>query len=89
MNFKIAATVLQILPNGNMVIHGRQEMRLVNELREVQIKGIVRREDISSANAVNWDKISELRISYGGRGELSDMQAFPWGQQVANKVLPF
>jgi flagellar L-ring protein precursor FlgH len=89
MNFKIAATVVQILPNGNMVLEGRQEMRLVNEVREIAIKGIVRREDISATNVVNWDKISELRVSYGGRGDLSDMQAFPWGHQVANTVLPF
>jgi len=89
IKFKIAATVLQILPNGNMVISGRQEIRLVNEIREIQVKGIIRREDISSSNMISGDKISELRISYGGRGELSDMQAFPWGQQVMNKILPF
>ena len=89
MKFKIAATVLQILPNGNMVIVGRQEIRLVNEVREIQIKGIIRREDVSASNQINGDKISELRISYGGRGELTDMQAFPWGQQVMNKILPF
>ena len=89
INFKIAATVIQVLPNGNMVVHGRQEIRLVNEVREVQVKGIVRREDVSASNVINWDKISELRISYGGRGELTDMQAFPWGQQIMNKVLPF
>lgn len=89
ISFKIAATVMQILPNGNMVITGRQEIRLVNEVREIQLKGIIRREDISASNMINGDKISELRISYGGRGELSDMQAFPWGQQVMNKILPF
>lgn len=89
IKFKIAATVLQILPNGNMVIAGRQEIRLVNEVREIQIKGIVRREDVSASNMIHGDKISELRISYGGRGELTDMQTFPWGQQVMNKILPF
>ncbi len=89
MQFKIAATVLQILPNGNMVIMGRQEIRLVNEVREIQIRGIIRREDVSASNIIGGEKISELRISYGGRGELSDMQSFPWGQQIMNKVLPF
>jgi flagellar L-ring protein precursor FlgH len=89
LNFKIAATIVQILPNGNMVIDGRQEIRVVNEVREIMIRGIVRRADVSAANVINWDKISELRISYGGRGDLSDMQRFPWGQEVMNKVLPF
>jgi flagellar L-ring protein precursor FlgH len=89
MQFKVAAYVLQVLPNGNMVVQGRQEMRLINELREVLVKGIVRKEDISSANTIVGDKIAELRISYGGRGELTDMQAFPIGQQVVNKIMPF
>ncbi|MCX7338503.1 MAG: flagellar basal body L-ring protein FlgH [Alphaproteobacteria bacterium] len=89
MNFKVAASIIQILPNGNMVIQGRQEIRLVNEVREVQVLGIIRREDIASSNTIQGEKISELRISYGGRGELTDMQAFPWGQQVLNKVMPF
>jgi flagellar L-ring protein precursor FlgH len=89
IKFKIAATVLQILPNGNMVIIGRQEIRLVNEVREIQIKGIIRREDVSASNMIGGEKISELRISYGGRGELTDMQSFPWGQQIMNKISPF
>lgn len=89
MQFKMACYVVQMLPNGNMVVQGRQEIRLVNEVREVILKGIIRREDISSNNTVHSDKIAEMRISYGGRGELSDMQSFPIGQQVLNKVMPF
>jgi flagellar L-ring protein precursor FlgH len=86
---RIAATIIQILPNGNMVIMGRQELRLVNEAREIEVKGIVRKEDISSSNTVTSDKIAEMRLAYGGRGELTDMQSFPWGQQIINKVMPF
>ena len=72
-----------------MVIYGRQEIGLVHEIRQVTLKGIVRREDIQASNSINHDKISELRIMYGGRGELTDMQSFPWGQQILNKILPF
>ena len=89
INFRIAATIIQILPNGNMVVDGRQEVRLINEVREIMIKGIVRREDISASNTVNLDKIAELRISYGGRGDLTDLQSQPWGQQIVNKLSPF
>ena len=89
IQFKIACYVVQMLPNGNMVIQGRQEIRLVNELREITIMGIVRREDITSSNTIHSNKIAEMRISYGGRGELSDMQSFPVGQQLLNKVMPF
>ena len=89
MQFTMAAVIVQILPNGNMVIQGREEVRLVNELREIEIKGIIRREDISSNNTVSSQKIANLRISYGGRGDLSDAQSAPWGQQYLNKLLPF
>ena len=89
IQFTMSAIVIQILPNGNMVIQGREEVRLVNELREVEIKGIVRREDIKSSNKINSEKIANLRIGYGGRGDLSDAQQAPWGQQYLNKLLPF
>jgi flagellar L-ring protein FlgH len=89
MQFNMAAVVVQILPNGNMVVQGREEVRLVNELREIEIKGVVRREDISSNNTIPSQKIAQLRISYGGRGDLSDAQSAPWGQQYLNKLLPF
>lgn len=89
VKLKVAAVVTQILPNGNMVIHGRQEVRLVNEVRVIDIKGIVRREDINSGNMVNFEKIAEARISYGGRGDITDMNEFPLAQQILNKASPF
>jgi len=89
MKFKIAAYVTQMLPNGNMVVEGRQEIRLVNEVREVMLKGIIRREDVGTSNTVTSDKIAELRISYSGRGDLSDLQSQPWGAEIINKVNPF
>lgn len=89
MKIKIATTIIQILPNGNMMIHGRQEVRLYNEVRLVDLEGIVRREDITSGNSINFDKVAEARISYGGRGDISDMQNFPVAQQVLNKVSPW
>jgi flagellar L-ring protein precursor FlgH len=89
IKFKIAATIIQILPNGNMVVQGRQEMRLVNEVREIQMKGIIRPEDVSATNTIPSDKVAELRLSYGGRGELTDAQARPWGQQALDAVMPF
>jgi flagellar L-ring protein precursor FlgH len=89
IKFKIATTVIQTLPNGNMVIQGRQEIRLVNEVREIELRGIIRREDISLNNSIPGDKIAELRILYAGRGDLTDAQSAPWGQQVINRLKPF
>lgn len=89
VQFKLAATIIQILPNGNLVISGRQEMRVNYEIRDAQVVGIVRPEDISSANTVPYEKISEARLIYGGRGQLDDIQQAPWGQQILTAISPF
>jgi flagellar L-ring protein FlgH len=85
----VAATVLRVLPNNNLEIAGSQEVRLNNELREMQIRGIVRPEDISSDNTISSDRIAEARIAYGGRGISSDLQRPTWGQDVLNRFAPF
>lgn len=85
---KVAATINQTLPNGNFVISGRQELRVDKELREVLVTGIIRPEDILADNTITYEKIAEARISYGGRGQLSDLQQPPWAQQVLNTLNP-
>lgn len=89
LDVKVAATVTQLLPNGNLVIRGRQEIRVNNEVRELVITGIVRPQDIVATNTVSYEKIAEARISYGGRGQISDVQESPWGQQLFDVISPF
>ncbi len=89
MSFKLAVTIVQILPNGNYVISGRQEMRVNFENREISLTGIVRASDITSANTVSYEKIAEARISYGGRGNIMDYQQPPIGSQIMTHISPY
>lgn len=84
-----AAIVTEILWNNNLVVHGRQEVRINNEVRELLISGIVRPEDIAADNTIDHQKIAEARISYGGRGHISEMQRPPVGQELYDLLWPF
>jgi flagellar L-ring protein FlgH len=85
----VAASVTQVLPNGNLVVVGRQEMRVNYEVRELQVTGIIRPQDISSTNTIGLEKIAEARISYGGRGQLTNIQQQRYGQQLMDVILPW
>ena len=89
MQLKIAATVIEELPNGVLRIEGQQEVRVNRELRELLLSGYVRPVDISRQNEITYDKIAGARISYGGRGLVSDVQSPRYGQELADIVLPF
>jgi flagellar L-ring protein FlgH len=89
VQLRLAGVVTQVLPNGNLVVVARQEMRVNGELRDLQVNGVVRPQDIASDNTITHDRMAEARIAYGGRGQLMDVQTPRWGQQVMDQLLPF
>tara|TARA_R110001592_G_scaffold27763_13_gene102745 strand:+ start:33234 stop:33989 length:756 start_codon:yes stop_codon:yes gene_type:complete len=89
VKLRLAALITQILPNGNMVIHGNQEVLVNFEKRILQIDGVIRPEDISTDNTVSYDQIAEARIVYGGEGQITDVQQPRYGQQLYDVIFPF
>lgn len=89
LTLRLAATVVEELPNGVLRVEGHQEVRVNFEMRDLVVSGYVRPQDISRQNEITYDKIADAQISYGGRGQISEMQQPAYGQQILDKVLPF
>lgn len=89
IQMKLAATIMQILPNGNLVIQGRQEVRVNFEKRILEFAGVIRPQDITIDNTISYDKVAEARVSYGGKGQITDVQQPRYGQQVYDVLFPF
>ncbi len=89
VTLRVAGVVTQVLPNGNLVVAASQEFMVNSELRDLRVTGVVRPQDIASDNTVTHDRMAEARISYGGRGNLTDLQRARWGQQMLDILAPF
>jgi flagellar L-ring protein precursor FlgH len=89
LTLRVAAAVTEVLPNGVLRIEGTQEVRVNFEIRQLVVTGFVRPEDISRLNEIGYDRIAGARISYGGRGHISEAQRPRYGQEAADKLLPF
>jgi flagellar L-ring protein precursor FlgH len=89
LNLRVAAVITQVLPNGNFVVNGSQEVRVNFEARVLQLAGVIRPQDITSVNTIKQDQLAEARIAYGGKGQITDFQQPRWGQQLFDIVSPF
>ena len=89
IQLSLAAVVTDVLPNGNMMISGSQEVRVDYEMRVLSVAGIVRPRDVARDNSISYDKIAEARVSYGGRGRVTEIKQPGWGQQIYDRYVPF
>ena len=89
VNLRVAAVITQVLPNGNLVVQGKQQVDVNYDMRELVVNGIVRPQDISASNTVSYDQIAEARIAYGGRGTITDIQQPRYGDQLLDVLMPF
>lgn len=89
IDMRVAATIIQVLPNGNFVIQGKQQVSVNFDMRELNISGIIRSQDISSDNTISYDQIAEARVEYGGKGTMSDVQQPRYGTQLIDILMPF
>ena len=89
LTLRVAATIIDVLPNGVLSVAGQQEVRVNFEVRELLVSGFVRPNDITRQNEITYDKIASARISYGGRGQITDVQQPRYGQQALETILPF
>jgi len=89
VQLRLAGVITQVLPNANLVVAAHQEVRVNGELRDLQVSGVIRPQDIASDNTILHDRMAEARIAYGGRGQLTDVQSPRWGQQMMDIMLPF
>jgi flagellar L-ring protein precursor FlgH len=86
---QISVTVVQILPNGNLIVRGEKKLELSEGSEVIRVAGIVRTEDIAPNGTVFSRRLANAQISYIGSGELASANRVPWGASLLLQFWPF
>jgi flagellar L-ring protein FlgH len=87
--FTLAARVIGVEPNGNLVIEGYQETRVSLEIRLLTVSGVIRTQDITRTNTVSYDKIADAQLTYISDGDASSASALKAASRLADRHVPF
>ncbi|MGE3296928.1 MAG: flagellar basal body L-ring protein FlgH [Porticoccaceae bacterium] len=86
----MTVAVVDVLPNGNLLVRGEKKVALNRGDEHIRISGIVRPADVSPANTIVSTRIADARITYAGTGELADSNAAGWlGRFFSSVIWPF
>jgi flagellar L-ring protein precursor FlgH len=69
---RVTAVVVDVLPNGNLVVNGRREIRIDHETKLIEFSGIIRVYDIHADNSVASELVANAKVSYSGTGPLTN-----------------
>lgn len=89
IELSVAAVVTSVLPNGYLMIEGSQEVLVNFEQRRLHVAGVIRPSDIMPDNTISYEKIAEARISYGGKGRITEVQQPGWAHRLWDRITPF
>jgi flagellar L-ring protein precursor FlgH len=89
LSLTLAAQVVEVTPNGDLVIIGRQNVQVEGEARTLFVSGVVRREDISRRNVITLDKIANAQVGYDGSGAVARTTIDRSGTRALDYLIPF
>ena len=89
MTARMSGRITQVLPNGNLVVRGSQEIMVNNETQYITVQGVARQADIAADNSILSIHLADARIDYTGKGDLSSKQREGWMARFVDVVWPF
>ena len=85
----VAVSVVEVMPNGNLVLRGEKQLALTEGSEVIQVAGIIRPDDVAPNNTVQSRRLANAQIAYRGSGDLANASRAGWGTSALLKLWPF